>query len=91
MTNNIIDLDDKQIQKLHLLIRQELTQIAIRRYDAENVIEYYKEEMRKKKEQDNELDPIKIRLVEETAAVVKWLDIEMEMLQDAQNKLVVSS
>ena len=77
-----VPLDKPQLAKIALLLRHEQSQIALRIYDCENVIEQYKKEINGL--QESEMDPTKVRLMKETQTVIKYLKNELDMLEVAQ-------
>jgi hypothetical protein len=83
-----VPLDEPQLRKIALLLRHEQSQIALRIYDCENVVEQYKKEFNGK--QESEIDPVKVRLMKETQAVIKYLKDELDMLEVAERSITSS-
>jgi hypothetical protein len=74
------------LRKIDLLIRHEQSQLAIRSWDCLNVIEYYKKEMDDLPEGE-EPDPVKVKLMQETRVVARYLDDERDMLEVAKQNI----
>jgi hypothetical protein len=81
-----VSLDEPMLRKIDLLIRHEQSQLAIRSWDCLNVIEYYKKEMDDLPEGE-EPDPVKVKLMQETRVVARYLDDERDMLEVAKQNI----
>lgn len=83
-----VPLDKPQLSKIALLLRHEQSQIALRVYDCESVVEQYKKEVNGMLE--SEIDPVKVRLMKETQAVIKYLKEELDMIEVAEQSILSS-